>query len=184
MSCTDPPGIGSSAELPTERADYRTGSDFHELLPLLYVSFLMATSTDRSIPGHPLGPFPQRQRFRQSGAVAASRTHVTPPVGRLGAVTLLTSFHNGSVSGNPVPLRQVRTHVTPPVGRLGAVTLLTSFHNGSNSLDSMPLRYRAKRKGLPDAAVARALRIPSAMAPNPGNQCHCGLSAIDQDISR
>ena len=99
-------------------------------------------------------------------------------------VTHSVPFHNGSVSCNPVPLRQVRTHVTPPVGRLGAVTLLTSFHNGSNSLDSMPLRYRAKRKGLPDAAVARALRIPSAMAPNPGNQCHCGLSAIDQDISR
>ena len=137
-------------------------------------------------------------------------------------VTHPVPFHNGSVSGNPVTLRQVRTHATPPVGRLWAVTLPTSFHNGSvsrdlvplwitdgitdgittrpivpvkkaitgrfchngsNSRDSMPLRYRAKRKGLLDAAVARALRIPSATAPNPGNQCHCGLSAIDQDIS-
>ncbi len=26
-------------EFPTERADYRTDSDFHELLPLLYVCF-------------------------------------------------------------------------------------------------------------------------------------------------
>jgi len=51
---------------------YRTGSDFHELLPLLYVSFHMATSTDRSIPGHPPGPFPQRQRFPRLSAVAAS----------------------------------------------------------------------------------------------------------------
>ena len=65
-------GISSNIEFSTECADYRTDSDFHELLPLSYVSFLMATSTDRSIPGHPLGPFPQRQRFRQSGAVAAS----------------------------------------------------------------------------------------------------------------
>ena len=131
--------------IPDRACGLRTDSNFHELLPLSYVRFLMATSTDRSISGYPPGPFPQRQRFPRSGAVAASRTHVTPPV-----------------------------------GRLGAVTLLTSFHNGSNSRDSMPLRYRAKRKGLPDAAVARALRIPSAMAPNPGNQCHCGLSAIER----
>ena len=59
----------------------------------------------------------------------------------------LNSVHNGSISRDPVPLRQVRTHVTPPVGRLGAVALPTSFHNGSVSRDSMPLRYRAKRKG-------------------------------------
>ena len=47
----------------------------------------------------------------------------------------LNSVHNGSISRDPVPLRQVRTHVTPPVGRLGAVALLTSFHNGSVSRD-------------------------------------------------
>ena len=72
MPYMDQLGISSNIEFPTERADYRTDSDFHELLPLLYVCFLMATSTDRSIPGHPPGPFPQRQRFRQSGDVAAS----------------------------------------------------------------------------------------------------------------
>ena len=32
-------GISSNIEFPTERADYRTDSDFHELLPLLYVCF-------------------------------------------------------------------------------------------------------------------------------------------------
>jgi len=95
-------GISSNIEFPTERADYRTDSDFHELLPLLYVCFLMATSTstDRSIPDY----------------------HPAP-------------FHNGSISRNPVTLRQVRTHATPPVGRLWAVTLPTSFHNGSVSRD-------------------------------------------------
>ena len=36
---------------------YRTGNDFHELLPLLYVCFLMATSTDRSIPDYHPAPF-------------------------------------------------------------------------------------------------------------------------------
>ena len=91
-------GISSNIEFPTERADYRTDSDFHELLPLLYVCFHMATSTDRPISGYPPGPFPQGQHFPRSGAVAASRTHVTPPVGRLGAVALPTSFHNGSIS--------------------------------------------------------------------------------------
>ena len=50
-------GISSNIEFPTERADYRTDSDFHELLPLLYVCFHMATSTDRSIPDYHPAPF-------------------------------------------------------------------------------------------------------------------------------
>ena len=49
--------ISSNIEFPTERADYRTDSDFHELLPLLYVCFHMATSTDRPISSYPPGPF-------------------------------------------------------------------------------------------------------------------------------
>ena len=72
MPYMDQLGISSNIEFPTERADYRTDSDFHELLPLLYVSFHMATSTDRSISGYPPGPFPQRQRFPRLSAVAAS----------------------------------------------------------------------------------------------------------------
>ena len=66
-------GISSNIEFPTERADYRTDSDFHELLPLLYVCFHMATSTDRPISSYPPGPFPQRQRFPRLSAVADSR---------------------------------------------------------------------------------------------------------------
>ena len=176
-------GISSNIEFPTERADYRTDSDFHELLPLLYVCFHMATSTDRPISSYPPGPFPQRQHFPRSGAVAASRTHVTPPVGRLGAVALPTSFHNGSVSRDLVPLWITDGITTRPIVPVKKAITGRFCHNGSNSRDSMPLRYRAKRKGLLDAAVARALRIPSATAPNPGNQWHFGLSAIDQDIS-
>ena len=39
MPYMDQLGISSNIEFPTERADYRTDSDFHELLPLLYVCF-------------------------------------------------------------------------------------------------------------------------------------------------
>ena len=67
MPYMDQLGISSNIEFPTERADY-----FHELLPLLYVCFHMATSTDRSISGYPPGPFPPLQHFPRSGAVAAS----------------------------------------------------------------------------------------------------------------
>lgn len=119
----------------------RTDNDFHELLPLLYACFLMATSTDRSIPDY----------------------HPAP-------------FHNGSISCDPVPLRQVRTHATPPVGRLGAVALLTSFHNGSISRDPVPLRIADGITILPIVPVKRRSRVTLATtAVICGIQCRCGI---------
>ena len=98
-------------------------------------------------------------------------------------VTHPVPFHNGSVSRDLVPLWITDGITTRPIVPVKKAITGRFCHNGSNSRDSMPLRYRAKRKGLLDAAVARAIRIPSATAPNPGNQCHCGLSTINQDIS-
>ena len=132
MPYMDQLGISSNIEFPTERADYRTDSDFHELLPLLYVSFHMATSTDRSISGYPPGPFPQRQHFPRSGAVAASPYACHPSCRPLRG--RCTSIADGITIRPIVPIKRAITGC--------------SCHNGSNSRDSMPLRYRAKRKRL------------------------------------
>ena len=85
-------------------------------------------------------------------------------------VTHPAPFHNGSVSRDPVPLRQVRTHVTPPVGRLGAVALPTSFHNGSVSRDPMPLRIADGITIRPIVPIKRAIT---------GCSCHNGSNSRD-----
>ncbi|HIR73233.1 MAG TPA: hypothetical protein IAB96_06865 [Candidatus Coprenecus pullicola] len=122
-------GICSNIVFPTECADYHHCRTLNSIATASNLKHATCKDKPKSVPYRTgsvsRDPVPLRQ----------VHTHVTPPVGRLEAVALLTSFHNGSVSGNPVPLRQVRTHVTPPVGRLGAVTLLTSFHNDSISRD-------------------------------------------------
>ena len=137
---------------------YRTGNDFHELLPLLYVCFLMATSTDRSIPDYHPAPFHNGSIPRDPVPLRQVRTHATPPVGRLGAVALLTSFHNGSISHDPVPLR-IADGITilpiVPVKRRSRATLATTA-----VICGIQCRCGIwrKEKGLPDAAVARTLR--------------------------
>lgn len=85
-------------------------------------------------------------------------------------VTHPVPFHNGSVSGNPVTLRQVRTHATPPVGRLWAVTLPTSFHNGSVSRDLVPLWITDGITIRPIVPVKRAIT---------GCSCHNGSNSRD-----
>ena len=85
-------------------------------------------------------------------------------------VTHPAPFHNGSISRDPVPLRQVRTHVTPPVGRLGAIALPTSFHNGSVSRDPVPLRIADGITIRPIVPIKRAIT---------GCSCHNGSNSRD-----
>ena len=109
-------------------------------------------------PRLPPSPFPQRQHFMRSGAVAASPYACHPSCRPLRAVALLTSFHNGSISRDPVPLR-IADGITilpiVPVKRRSRATLATTA-----VICGIQCRCGIwrKEKGLPDAAVARTLR--------------------------
>lgn len=109
-------------------------------------------------PRFPPSPFPQRQHFMRSGAVAASPYACHPSCRPLRAVALLTSFHNGSISRDPVPLR-IADGITilpiVPVKRRSRATLATTV-----VICGIQCRCGIwrKEKGLPDAAVARTLR--------------------------
>ena len=85
---------------------FHTGSDFHYLLPLRHIRFLVASSTDRPTPDSPSGPLHNGSISRDSVPLRRVRMHDTRPGGRSGQFPFHTTSHNGRVSGDSVPVRQ------------------------------------------------------------------------------